>query len=90
MRWGEEAATWGGGSRRVLKERGFWQGNFEGFEEMYEQKRRENNKKFETFEKQMKAAKKSGSKANQDKVGGAPFTDTETPMRILFHFFLNF
>ena len=39
---------------------------------MYEQKRRENNKKFEVYEKQLKAAKRSGNKANQDKVGGAP------------------
>lgn len=35
---------------------------------MYEQKRRENNKKFETFEKQLKAAKKTGDKGKQDKV----------------------
>eukprot|EP00850_Spirogloea_muscicola_P001438 SM000005S17235 [mRNA] locus=s5:973928:977816:- [translate_table: standard] len=46
----------------------FYKGNFEAFEDMYEQKRRENNKKFETYEKQMRAAKKSGSKAVQDKV----------------------
>lgn len=46
----------------------FYKGNFEAFEEMYEQKRRENNKKFETFEKQLRAAKRSGNKANQDKV----------------------
>lgn len=52
----------------MLNQGGDLQGNFEAFEDMYEQKRRENNKKFETFEKQMKAAKKSGSKANQDKV----------------------
>ncbi|CAI5461695.1 unnamed protein product [Closterium sp. Yama58-4] len=46
----------------------FYKGNFEGFEEMYEQKRRENNKKFEVYEKQLKAAKRSGNKQNQDKV----------------------
>ena len=45
------------------------QGNFEAFDEMYEQKRRENNKKYEMYEKQLKAAKRSGNKANQDKVG---------------------
>ncbi|XP_024367282.1 ABC transporter F family member 4 [Physcomitrium patens] len=45
-----------------------YKGNFAAFEEMYEQKRRENNKKFEVFEKQLKAAKRSGSKAQQDKV----------------------
>ena len=38
------------------------------FEEMYEQKRKEVNKAAEKFEKQLKAAKKSGSKANTDKV----------------------
>ena len=45
-----------------------YKGNFVAFEEMYEQKRRENNKKFENYEKQLKAAKRSGSKAQQDKV----------------------
>ena len=44
------------------------------FEEMYEQKRKEVNKAAEKFEKQLKAAKKSGSKANTDKV--APSQDT--------------
>lgn len=46
----------------------FYKGNFEAFEDMYEQKRRENNKKADTFEKQLKAAKRSGSKVQQDKV----------------------
>ncbi|KAK9798586.1 hypothetical protein WJX73_004190 [Symbiochloris irregularis] len=46
----------------------FYRGNFVQFEDMYEQKRAEANKVAEKFEKQMKAAKKSGSKANQDKV----------------------
>ncbi|KAJ7192683.1 hypothetical protein O6H91_Y520200 [Diphasiastrum complanatum] len=45
-----------------------YRGNFAAFEEAYEQKRRENNKKFEVFERQLKAAKRSGSKAQQDKV----------------------
>lgn len=45
-----------------------YKGNFAAFEEMYEQKRRENNKKYEVYEKQLKAAKRSGSKAQQDKV----------------------
>ena len=40
------------------------------FEEMYEQRRREVNKEFEKYQKQLKAAKKSGSKAAADKVGG--------------------
>ena len=44
-----------------------YRGNFAQFEEMYEQRRREVNKVAEKFEKQMKVAKKSGSKANQDK-----------------------
>lgn len=35
---------------------------------MYEQRRREVNKEFEKYQKQLKAAKKSGSKAAADKV----------------------
>jgi ATP-binding cassette subfamily F protein 1 len=46
----------------------YYRGNFGQFDEMYEQKRREVNKAAEKYEKQMKAAKKSGNKANQDKV----------------------
>ncbi|KAK9820427.1 hypothetical protein WJX72_010224 [[Myrmecia] bisecta] len=46
----------------------FYRGNFAQFEEMYEQKRTEVNKAADKFEKQMKAAKRSGSKASQDKV----------------------
>jgi ATP-binding cassette subfamily F protein 1 len=38
------------------------------FEEMYEQRRREVNKEFEKYQKQIKIAKKSGSKAAADKV----------------------
>lgn len=38
------------------------------FEEMYEQRRTEQNKVADKFEKQMKAAKKSGNRANQEKV----------------------
>lgn len=46
-----------------------YRGNFEQFEEMYEQRRREANKAFDKYEKQMKAAKQSGdSKKNQKKV----------------------
>uniref|UniRef100_A0A0E0D2L9 ABC transporter domain-containing protein n=1 Tax=Oryza meridionalis TaxID=40149 RepID=A0A0E0D2L9_9ORYZ len=47
-----------------------YRGNFDDFESGYEQKRKEMNRKFEVFEKQMKAAKKTGSKAAQDKVKG--------------------
>ncbi len=46
-------------------------GNFEQFEEMYEQKRTEVNKAAEKYEKQIKAAKRSGNKANQVP-GGVP------------------
>ncbi|GAB4823496.1 hypothetical protein N2152v2_010542 [Parachlorella kessleri] len=46
----------------------YYRGNFAQFEEMYEQRRREVNKEFEKYQKQMKAAKRSGSKANADKV----------------------
>jgi ATP-binding cassette subfamily F protein 1 len=49
----------------------YYRGNFAQFEEMYEQRRREVNKEFEKYQKQMKAAKKSGSKANADKVDKA-------------------
>ncbi|MEW5312400.1 MAG: hypothetical protein WDW38_004039 [Sanguina aurantia] len=47
-----------------------YKGNFAQFEEMYEQKRREVNKAYDKFEKQLKAAKQSGksSKLNQEKV----------------------
>ena len=48
-----------------------YRGNFAQFEDMYEQKRKEVNKVADKFEKQMKAAKKSGSRATQDKVGSA-------------------
>ena len=43
------------------------------FEEMYEQKRREVNKAYEKYEKQLKAAKTSGknAKANAEKVGSS-------------------
>ncbi|EMS66747.1 ABC transporter F family member 4 [Triticum urartu] len=47
-----------------------YRGNFDDFESGYEQKRKEMNKKFELYEKQMKAARKTGSKAAQDKVKG--------------------
>jgi ATP-binding cassette subfamily F protein 1 len=46
----------------------YYRGNFAQFEEMYEQRRREVNKEFEKYQKQLKAAKKSGSKAAADKV----------------------
>ncbi|RWW19753.1 hypothetical protein GW17_00016168 [Ensete ventricosum] len=45
-----------------------YRGNFDDFESGYEQKRKETNKKYEIYEKQLKAAKKTGSKARQDKV----------------------
>ncbi|GAX85748.1 hypothetical protein CEUSTIGMA_g13163.t1 [Chlamydomonas eustigma] len=50
-----------------------YKGNFAQFEEMYDQKRREVNKAFEKFEKQIKAAKASGknSKQNAEKVRDA-------------------
>ncbi|XP_015886720.3 ABC transporter F family member 4 [Ziziphus jujuba] len=46
----------------------FYRGNFDDFETGYEQRRKEANKKFETFDKQMKAAKRSGDRVQQDKV----------------------
>ncbi|PKA60394.1 ABC transporter F family member 4 [Apostasia shenzhenica] len=46
----------------------FYRGNFADFESGYEQKRKEMNKKFEIYDKQLKAARRTGSKAQQDKV----------------------
>lgn len=46
----------------------FYRGNFDAFESGYEQKRKESNKKFEVYEKQLKAAKRSGNRAQQEKV----------------------
>lgn len=46
----------------------FYRGNFDDFESGYEQRRKEMNKKFETYEKQIRAAKRSGSRAQQEKV----------------------
>jgi ATPase subunit of ABC transporter with duplicated ATPase domains len=47
-----------------------YKGNFAQFEEMYDQRRREVNKAFEKYEKQLRAAKTSGknAKQNQEKV----------------------
>ena len=39
----------------------FYRGNFDDFESGYEQRRKEMNKKFEIYEKQVKAAKRSGN-----------------------------
>ncbi|KAF3457917.1 hypothetical protein FNV43_RR02578 [Rhamnella rubrinervis] len=46
----------------------FYRGNFDDFESGYEQRRKEMNKKFEIYDKQMKAAKRSGSRVQQEKV----------------------
>ncbi|KAJ0247006.1 ABC transporter F family member 4 [Hirschfeldia incana] len=46
----------------------FYRGNFDGFETGYEQRRKEMNKKFEIYDKQVKAAKRSGNRAQQEKV----------------------
>jgi ATP-binding cassette subfamily F protein 1 len=45
-----------------------YRGNFAMFEEMYEQRRTEANKAFEKYEKQLKVAKASSSKAKIEKV----------------------
>ncbi|CAN1306744.1 ABC transporter F family member 4 [Linum perenne] len=45
-----------------------YRGNFDDFEVGYEQRRKEQNKKFENYGKQMKAAKRSGSRVQQEKV----------------------
>ncbi|KAK8604973.1 hypothetical protein V6N13_082434 [Hibiscus sabdariffa] len=46
----------------------FYRGNFDDFESGYEQRRKEMNKKFEIYEKQAKAAKRSGNRVQQEKV----------------------
>ena len=46
----------------------YYRGNFAQFEEMYQQKRTEVNKAAEKFEKQLKAAKRTGNRVNQEKV----------------------
>ncbi|KAK1373450.1 ATP-binding cassette, subfamily F, member 1 [Heracleum sosnowskyi] len=46
----------------------FYPGNFDDFVGGYEQRRTETNNKFEKYEKQVKAAKRKGSRAAQDKV----------------------
>ncbi|KAG2286926.1 hypothetical protein Bca4012_031686 [Brassica carinata] len=45
-----------------------YRGNYDDFETGYEQRRKEMNKKFEIHEKQVKAAKRSGDRAQQEKV----------------------
>ncbi|KAJ0075018.1 hypothetical protein Patl1_34394 [Pistacia atlantica] len=46
----------------------FYRGNFDDFESGYEQRRKEMNKKFEIYEKQVRAAKRSGNRVQQEKV----------------------
>lgn len=45
-----------------------YRGNFDDFESGYEQRRKEMNKKFETYDKQVKAAKRTGNQKQQEKV----------------------
>ncbi|KAI3826067.1 hypothetical protein L1987_00109 [Smallanthus sonchifolius] len=45
-----------------------YRGNFDDFESGYTQRRKEMNKKFETYDKQMKAAKRAGNQKQQEKV----------------------
>ncbi|KAL6964502.1 ABC transporter F member 4 [Sarracenia purpurea var. burkii] len=45
-----------------------YRGNFDDFESGYEQCRKEMNKKFGVYEKQVKAAKRSGNRVQQEKV----------------------
>ncbi|XP_027150745.1 ABC transporter F family member 4 [Coffea eugenioides] len=46
----------------------YYRGNFDSFESGYEQRRKEMNKKYEIYDKQLKAAKRSGSRTQQEKV----------------------
>ncbi|KAJ9545931.1 LOW QUALITY PROTEIN: hypothetical protein OSB04_025638 [Centaurea solstitialis] len=45
-----------------------YRGNFDDFESGYEQRRKEMNKKFETYDKQVRAAKRTGNQKQQEKV----------------------
>ncbi|KAI3757221.1 hypothetical protein L6452_04755 [Arctium lappa] len=45
-----------------------YRGNFDDFESGYEQRRKEMNKKFETYDKQVKTAKRTGNQKQQEKV----------------------
>ncbi|KAH9608112.1 hypothetical protein KSS87_018668 [Heliosperma pusillum] len=45
-----------------------YRGNFDDFESGYEQRRKEMNKEFEKYDKQLKAAKRSGNQLQQKKV----------------------
>ncbi|KAF3596708.1 hypothetical protein DY000_02026133 [Brassica cretica] len=45
-----------------------YRGNFDAFETGYDQRRKEMNKKFDIYEKRVKAAKRSGNRAQQEKV----------------------
>lgn len=45
-----------------------YRGNFDDFESGYEQRRKEKNKEFEKYDKQLKAAKRSGNQVQQKKV----------------------
>ncbi|KAI3683914.1 hypothetical protein L1987_84429 [Smallanthus sonchifolius] len=45
-----------------------YRGNFDDFESGYTQRRKEMNKTFETYDKQMKAAKRAGNQKQQEKV----------------------
>ncbi|KAL6538122.1 ABC transporter F member 4 [Orobanche gracilis] len=46
----------------------FYRGNFDDFESGYEQRRKEMNKKYVIYDKQLKAAKRSGNSVQQEKV----------------------
>ncbi|KAG4932906.1 hypothetical protein AAZX31_17G109200 [Glycine max] len=46
----------------------FYRGNFDDFESGYEQRRKEMNKKYDIYAKQLQAAKRSGNQAQQKKV----------------------
>jgi len=48
-----------------------YRGNFVSFEEMYEQRRREANKTYEKYEKQLKAARASGNKEKAKSIAEA-------------------
>ncbi|KAK4491826.1 hypothetical protein RD792_002603 [Penstemon davidsonii] len=61
----------------------FYRGNYDLFESEYEQRRKETNKKFEICDKQIKAAKRSGSRVLLEKIKnkGKSKVDEDEPPR---------
>ncbi|XP_047158873.1 ABC transporter F family member 4-like [Vigna umbellata] len=61
----------------------FYRGNFDDFESGYEQCHKEMNKKYEIYDKQLKTSKRSGNRAQQEKVKDPSFCSSESSLRFL-------